>query len=425
MPDRKRLSISILILVTLFLATYFIFRAWKGVHLLQSSPSKENFLRTIRLIPSSPDPYYRMSLFHEWEMKSIDPEESLRFLKEAIERNPFEQRYWLDLAQIFHLKGERKGSEEALEKAVSVFATGYRGRWVSGTLLLQQGSLDKAFPHFAYILSHYPNRSHLVYEISSRAVDDRDLLIERLLPRDPSSINRYIGYLCEIGDHELAKKAWRKKVSYGFKSSREETIRYIELLIGHGELNEGFEVWREALREEGLTIPADGNLISNGGFEQDKLLGGGFDWKIGKVKGAEISFDSSVTFEGKRSLKIAFDGKENVNFYHVYQYAPLSPETEYLLKTFVKSEKITTRSGVMIEIIGIGPRLYSASEPVTGSNKWKELTLTFKTPAGSQGGLVRVRREETEKLDRFIAGTVWIDGFQLREKNEQSKRDDD
>jgi len=418
MPDKKRLSISILILVTLFLASYFTLRAWKGVHLLQSSPSKENFLRTIRLIPSCPDPYHRMSLFHEWEMKSIDPEESLRFLKEAIERNPFEQRYWLDLARLLHLKGERKGSEQALEKAISVFPTGYRGRWVSATLLLQQDSFEKAFPHFAYILSHYPNRSRLVYEIASRAIDDKDLLFERLIPRDRSSINRYIGYLCEIGDHELAKKAWRKKVSYGFKSAREETIRYIELLIGKGDLNEGLEVWKEALREEGLNIPSDGNLITNGGFEQDKLLGGGFDWKIGKVKGAEISFDSSVALEGKRSLKIAFGGKENVNFHHVYQYVTLRPETEYLLKTSIKSDKITTRSGVKIEIIGIGPRLYSTSEPVTGSNEWRKLTLTFKTPAGSQGGLVRVRREETEKLDRFIGGTVWIDAFQLREKTD-------
>jgi hypothetical protein len=362
-----------------------------------------------------------MSLFHEWEMKSIDPEESLRFLKEAIERNPFEQRYWLNLAQLLHLKGDRKGSEQALEKAISVFPTGYRGRWVSGSLLLQQGSFEKAFPHFAYILSHYPNRSRLVYEVSSRAIDDKGLLFERLIPRDPSSINRYIAYLCEIRDNESAKTAWRKKVSYGFKSSREETIRYIEFLIGHGDLNEGFEVWKEALREEGLKIPSDGNLMTNGGFEQDKLLGGGFDWKIGKVKGAEISFDSSVALEGKRSLKIAFDGKENVNFYHVYQYVALRPETEYLLKTSIKSDTITTRTGVKIEIIGIGPRLYSASESVTGNNEWKELTLTFKTPAGSKGGLVRVRREETQKLDRFIAGTVWIDGFQLREKTDQSK----
>jgi hypothetical protein len=357
-----------------------------------------------------------MSLFHEWEMKNVDPKESLGFLTEAIERNPFEQRYWLNLAELFHLLGERKESEEALEKAISVFPTSYRGRWISGTLLLQQGAFEKAIPHFTYILSHYPNRSRLVYDIMRRATLDMDVLLERLVPKDPPSIHRYIAYVCEIGDLESAKKAWGKKVSCGFKSGREEMVRYIEFLVGHGELNAGFHVWKEALREQGFKIPSDENLITNGGFEQDKLLGGGFDWKIGKVKGAEISFDSSVAFEGKRSLKIAFDGKENVNFYNVYQYVPLRPETEYLLKTSVKSEKITTRSGVKIEIVGIGPRFYAASESLIGDNGWKELTVAFRTPAGSQGGLVRVRREQTEKLDRFIAGTVWIDGFELREK---------
>jgi len=419
----KRFTISILVLITIFLATYFILRTWRGIHLLGLSPSKENFLETVRLIPSSSDPFYRMSLFHEWEMRNVDPKESLRFLREAIERNPFEQRYWLNLAQLLHLLGERKGSEEALEKALSVFPTGYRGRWISGTLLLQQGSFEKAIPHFTYILSYYPNRSRLVYDIVRRATLDMDVLLERLVPKDPPSMHRYIGYLCDIGDRESAKKAWQKKVSYGFKSGREETVRYIEFLINHGDLNEGFQVWKEALREEGLKIPSDGNLIANGGFEREKLLGGGFDWKIEKVKGAEVSFDSSVSFEGRSSLRIAFDGKENVNFHHVYQYVALRPDTEYLLKTSMKSEKITTRSGVKIEIIGIGPRFYGVSESLTGDNEWKELTVGFKTPAGSQGGLVRVRREETSKLDRFISGTVWIDGAELKEKSKPPKGD--
>ena len=420
----KRLTISILVLISIFLATYFIFRTWRGLHLLGLSPSKENFLKTVRLIPSSSDPFYRMSLFHEWEMKNVDPKESLGFLREAIERNPFEQRYWLNLAQLLHLLEEKKGSEEALEKAISVFPTGYRGRWTSGTLLLQQGSFEKAIPHFTYILSHYPNRSRLVYDIMRRATLDMDVLLERLVPKDPPSMHRYIAYLCEIGDLESAKRAWEKKVSYGFKSSREETVRYIEFLIGHGDVNAGFHVWKEALREEGFKIPSDGNLITNGGFEQEKLLGGGFDWKIRKVKGADVSFDPSVSFKGKSSLRIAFDGKENVNFHHVYQYVPLRAETDYLLKTCMKSEKITTRSGVKIEIIGIGgigPRFYAASESLTGDNDWKELTVAFRTPAGSQGGLVRVRREETSKLDRFIAGTVWIDDVELKENAKPPK----
>ena len=101
----KRLTISILVLFSVLLAAYFILRIWRGVHLLGLSPSKENFLETVRLIPLSSDPFYRMSLFHEWEMKIVDPQESLKFLSGAIERNPFEQRYWLNLAELLHLLG--------------------------------------------------------------------------------------------------------------------------------------------------------------------------------------------------------------------------------------------------------------------------------------------------------------------------------
>jgi hypothetical protein len=82
----------------------------------------------------------------------------------------------------------------------------------------------------------------------------------------------------------------------------------------------------------------------------------------------------------------------------------------------MKTKSVTTKSGLKIEISGIGPNFYGASEPLTGDNEWKELVITFRTPSQSQGGLVRVRRQKTDKFDRFISGTVWLDSFSLREK---------
>jgi hypothetical protein len=412
----KRLSTSFLILVVIFFSAYVILRTWKGVGLLQSGRSKETLIEAIRFIPLSPDPFYRLGLFYQWDMRSVDPGKSLKFFKEAIGRNPFDQRYWLNVAQVLHTNGERKKSQKALEKAVRVFPASYDGRWAAGILLLQQGALEGAVPHFTYILSHYPNRSSQVYDVMRRAIPDPDLLFEKLVPKDIPSLNRYITYLYEIRDHESAKKVWEKKASYGIKNSREETLLHLNFLITHGELNEAFRIWNGRLQEEGLSTPADGNLITNGSFEQESILGGGFDWKITNVKGAEISFDPSVAFEGKRSLKIVFDGKENVNFHHVYQYLSLKPDSEYLLSAHVKSKGVTTRSGVKLEVAGIGQGFYQASDPLTGDNEWKELTIAFTTGARSQGGVVRVRREKTEKFDRFISGSVWVDDLRLKEK---------
>lgn len=412
----RRFFSSTLILFISLVVGYEILCIWRGISLYQTNLSKESLLKATRAVPSNPDPFYRLGLFYQWDIRHIDLKESLNYFRKAIERNPLEQDYWLNLAKIFHRMGESKASEKALENAILLFPAGYQGRWVTGNLLLQQGAFEKALPHFSYILGHYPNQSHVVYDVLVRAVNDSDFILERLVPKNPASLKQYLSSLYEAGDKESAQKAWQRRDLFAYKPDRDEILRHIEFLISRGELNEAFLIWKARLQEEGLDSPSGSNLMTNGGFEKEKILGGGFDWKMEKVPGAEISFDPSMTFEGKRSLKIVFHGKENINFYHLYQFVPLKPNTEYVLKANMKTQAITTKSGLKIEISGIGPAFYKASEPLVGDNEWRELLVAFRTPPQSQGGLVRIRREKTEKFDRFISGTVWIDNVSLTEK---------
>jgi hypothetical protein len=389
---------------------YHVVAVWRGVVLSQEGTSKETLSRAIGVDPDNPMPFHKLGLLHQWSLLQTDLRESERFFQEAIEKNPLEQEYWFDLAKV--IKAKRKGAdvERAIVNAILVFPTGYRGRWIAGNLLLEQGDIDKALLHSSYILTHYPEQSRLVYAVFEKVADDADFVLEHLIPKDPSSFEHYLAYLYEVGEKEPVRNAWGKKVEFGFKPDQKETLRYIDFLISKGELNQAYQIWRSTL------VSPDGNLISNGGFETDSAPGSGFDWKIGKVKGAEILFDDSVFLEGKRSLKITFDGKENVDFQQISQLVSWRPETEYLLKAYMKTKGITTRSGLKMEISGIGVNVYGASESVTGDNEWKELTVRFRTPAHSQGGQVRVRRERTDKFDRLISGEVWIDAVRLSEE---------
>jgi hypothetical protein len=386
----KRLLCLLLVIIASAFAGYHIIRIWRGMALSQKAFTRESLLEATRIEPSNPDPFQKLGVLHQYNLLQ-------------------------NLARIYQRMGKTDASEHALENAILVFPTSYRGRWVAGNLLLQQGELEIALPHFSYILSNYPNQGSMVYEVWGRAVDDFDFILERLVPKDPSSLNRYLGYLYGIGDTKTAKKVWTKLASVGHKADRAQTIRYIDFLISRGELTEAAGVWNARLREEGLSIPSDGNTVTNGGFEREKLLGGGFDWRIGTVAGAEISFEHSIAFEGKRSLKITFNGKENVDFHHVYQYVALRPNTNYRLKAHMKTKDVTTKSGLKIEVLGVGPHFHKASESLTGTNGWKELTVPFKTPFHSRGAMIRVRRAKTDKFDRFIAGTVWVDNVQVKE----------
>jgi tetratricopeptide (TPR) repeat protein len=414
----NRLFFPLLVILFSVLIGYHILSIWVGIDLYKKDPSKENLLKAARLNPSNPDPYYRLGIFYQWDIRNIDLKESAKYLTKAMERNPLEQQYYLNLAKVLQRRGEKKSSEQALERAIFVFPTSYQGRWMSANLLLQQGFFEKALPHFTYILTNYPNRSGLVYEVILKAINDSDFILEKVVPRDPLSMNQYLTYLYEIGDNESAKKAWQKKLSYGMKSDRIETLRHIDFLISHGDLREAFQTWKARLYEEGISVSSDENLITNGGFEKKEILGSGFDWKITNVPGVEISFDHSMAFEGKSSLKIAFNGKENVDFQHVYQFVPLKPNSEYILKARMKTKAVTTKSGLKIEVSGVGTGFHASSEPLMGDNEWKELMIPFRTPPQSQGGLVRVRREKTDKFDRYISGTVWIDNISLTEREQ-------
>jgi hypothetical protein len=413
----KRLFFSIFILIVSLIVSVRILSIWRGISFYQTGISKENLLKAAQFNPSNPDPFYRLGLYYQWDLQHSNLKESMGYFWKAIQRNPLQQEYWLNLARVFQRMGEKGAFERSLEMAIRIFPVGYQGRWVTGNLLLQQGELNQALPHFSYLLAHYPNQSHLVYEVMGKALHSSDLILERLVPKDPVSFRQYLSFLYETGDLESAQNAWRKRDPFDYHPDRKETLQHIDFLISRGELKEAFFIWEARLREEGLFIPPDGNLMTNSGFEKEKILGGGFDWKIEKVPGAEISFDPSMAFEGKRSLKIVFNGKENVDFGHVYQFVSLKPNTEYVLKANIKTKGITTKSGLKIEISGVGPAFYKTSEPILGDNDWKELVVLFQTTGQSQGGLVRIKREKTDKFDRYISGTVWIDHFRLTEKD--------
>lgn len=393
-----------------------ILNLWRGIVLSRQSLSKESLLKAIKVNPDNPDPFHKLGILNQWNLIQVDLKESEKYFQKALERNPLEQEYWLNLAKVLQQRDERDKSVKALEKAIQTFPTSYRGRWMTGNLLLQQGAIEKAISHFSFILSFYPNQSGFVYDVWSKVASDPDFIMERLVPKDPSSFRQYLSYLYDTGDKESLQKAWQKKDLFGYKAERKDTIRYIEFLIFYGDFNEAFQIWRARLHEEGIPIPSDGNLITNGGFEEEKILGGGFDWKIERVPGAAISFDHSMTYNGKGSLRIVFNGKENVDFYHVSQFVPLKPNSEYALKAHMKTKDVTTKSGLKIEISGVHSNFYGVSESLNGDNGWKELTVLLRTPAQAKGGLVRIRRNRTDKFDRFISGTVWIDNVRLVEK---------
>jgi hypothetical protein len=411
----KRYLILISVIAIASLTGIHILNLWRGVSHSQKAFNQDQLLLAAQIDLDNPDPFYRLSVLHRWDLRHMDLGKSNDYLQQAIKRTPLQQDYWLHLAMIFQNMDQKEDSERALEKAILVFPTGYRGRWMAGNLLLQQGAPEKALPHFSYILAHYPDESRSIYDLWEMVTKDSDFILKKLIPKDYPSLRQYLIYLYEEREKEKAQQVWSRIESLGFQPSRKDTIRHIEFLITQGEVREAFQVWRKQATVEGIPVPNNGNLINNPGFEMEAGLGSGFDWIINPTPGAEVSVDHSVAFEGKSSLKIRFNGRENIDFHHVYQWISWKPHTDYHLKANVKTEGVAAQSGPRMEVSGIDSVLYGVSESFTGDNDWKELKIAFRTPAQSQGGLLRVRRQKTKNSDRVIPGTIWIDDVGLFE----------
>lgn len=411
----QRIIVGILILVFCGYGGISIVYTWKSFYPYHPPFSAAGLLSAIQNDQTNPDPYYRLGLFYQWDIRHFNLEKAIYYLQEAIKRNPLEPEYWLGLTKAFQKQDNYPLAEEALKIAIMVSPMSYRSRWIGGNLFLQKGDYNQAIPYFSFILKNYPAQSRPVYEVWEKAGGDRHFILEKLVPEDSLSLGQFLSYLYEVGDSELVWQAWQKRNSLEYKPSLPETLQLVDFLIAQRRFPEGFQIFQSLRRQEGLAT-SNKNLITNGGFEDEKFLGRGFDWHLDPGPSFNISFDQTVFYAGRKSLKITFLGQENVHFRHVFQYVPLKPNQDYILRAFLKTEAITTQSGLKLEVAGLNSSFHKQSPALIGNNDWRELTISFRTPPDLQGGLIRLCRDQTEKFDRFISGNVWVDNVTLEEK---------
>ncbi|MEK6575865.1 MAG: hypothetical protein AABZ58_16265, partial [Chloroflexota bacterium] len=151
------------------------------------------------------------------------------------------------------------------------------------------------------------------------------------------------------------------------------------------------------------------------GFE-GAILNGGLDWRVIPAEGVRVTLDSMTFFDVTRSLRIDFDGRQNLAYSHVLQFVPVRPNTGYRFLAYLRAQGITSNSGPRFEIYDVVDRgrLFVATEDVRGSSGWIPRETEFRTGAETRVLVVRVARPASKSLDGRISGSVWIDRVNLR-----------
>ena len=157
----------------------------------------------------------------------------------------------------------------------------------------------------------------------------------------------------------------------------------------------------------------ESNWVYNGDFESE-LSDSAFDWRIGARDGVVAAEDTQVAHTGSRSMRIHFEGKENLDYNGVGLVAFVKPG-RYRFEAYVRTDGITTDRGVGFHIYDreSGSRLDVRTEELTGTHDWHRVERVVVVPRDTRLLSIEVNRQRSLKFDNQISGTVWIDSVEF------------
>ena len=343
-------------------------------------------------------------------------EEAAYRFRESLSENPLDARTWLSLARVYGETGKKDLREFAMRKALDRSSGDPRAIWDSGVLLFQMGNTPKAVVQLGKYIRIRPDEQRKVYELCITLGLDPEYIQDKLVPQRRAFFHQWLDFLIDSNLTEAAGSAWSKLCPMGPWSS--DYLEYCGFLINKGHFTGALAVWNKFfLRFYPSEKSHKTGEIWNGGFDMP-LLGRGFDWKIGKEKGVRIFLDENTVREGRYSLGASFDGTSNPDIYLARQIIPVEEGHAYTVSGYMKTSGITTTNGIFFEVQGYKCHgLEKSSQPVSGTNSWKQEAVEFRVPPQCRAVIFGVRRAASTRFDNKISGDIWVDSIHMADED--------
>jgi len=161
-----------------------------------------------------------------------------------------------------------------------------------------------------------------------------------------------------------------------------------------------------------------GRLV-NGDFARELGESLGLNWRRRFAPpGVVIERDLDQSYSSPASLKLAFNGKENVNLSRPWIRIPVTPGGRYRLSGVWRAEGLTTRALPYLQLSAEGSRFSETLEVPDTEFDWRQWSIEFSVPENSQLMRLALRRNSTKAFDRYIDGSLWLDAFSIEQVEE-------
>ncbi len=377
----REFSFGFLCLVLAGLYLQLILRPYRASR-LAAIPDLSNLQEAIGLEPSNAE--YRELLGRNLALSGASLDEAISNYRTAVRLNPYESRYWLDLAGAYQVAGRIDEQAQSVEQAAEVDPTTPNVAWEAANFFLVQRNLGKALHYFHLVLANDPDAVDSALQLCWRASGDANQILDQALPRRPDLYVSFLRLLVSKQEVAAAENTWDRLIGLQQRFPTELAFPYFRLLIDKQEVAAAKTAWQQLAKVDGTLqpyLPSGENLIVNGGFEEN-LLNGGFDWWYESNPHAAL--------------------------------APVKPETDYEFSAESKSEDIESASGPRFVITDAYTNSsYVLTDDVLGTNPWRSQQARFHTGPNTNLVLLKIIRQPADPL---IRGKLWIDNLRLVEK---------
>jgi tetratricopeptide (TPR) repeat protein len=336
-----------------------------------------------------------------------DREFTLANLQEALRRNVVSPYRWSDLGQAFLSLGRREEAGYCFARALELGPQSPPILWRAALFYSRVKDPNRSTEYMGKMLLLAPDYKELIFNIFSRRhIADT---LEYGFPLQSPIVQDYFRYLLTHAKVEDVKTAWEWLQNHSLTNDK-LAGDYVDLLSKKGEYTLAVDTWQKYAGHYvgGYLKP---NVVFNGGFESQPIQSG-LDWRFSELPGVKVELDSNVSYSGKSSLRIEFDGKANIDFNGVMQDIVAHPG-RYHFKARVRTSQLTTDQGVGFRLMDSSGGLNVQTMRVNGTKDWMPIDLDFVLSGPTRLLRVAVIRQSSWKFDNKVSGTVWIDDVSI------------
>jgi len=381
-----------------------------------ASSKPELWRKAARLEPGNADYWSRLGLYRQWDPDHGDIHQAVRDFQRATRTDPRSAGIWMDLGDAYRASGDSVRAGEAYEKAQADYPISPEVAWRYGSFLLYAGKYSEGYAEIRRALVVQPSLTASAISECWQANQSIGPILNDVLPGKPEYYRAALSFFLSKQLLDPALAVWNRQLSAGLPVEMGQAIPLVNALIDRGRMAEARQAWMQALKAANWPRDpgAGGSLAFNGDFEH-AIANGGFGWREIPVSGARFASDNQIAHSGSQSIRIEFDGTANLDFQNLFQYVPVRPATRYHFSAYLRTEKISTDSGVRFEILDPRhpSRLQMHTPNVVGTTPWTSVQADILTGPDTDLLEIALRRVPTEKFDNKLRGTAWVDDVAL------------